>query len=268
MRFIRFLTSRAFLINLIIAAVLLAVVLFFTLKRLENYTRHGQSNPVPNFTGMLPVEAQNIARQQNIKVEIVDSLYLDDAAPGTVVDQIPRPGHGVKLNRTIFLTINASNPETVTLPKLTDISFRQAQVLIENSGLQMGNMSYRPSEYDNLVLGVQVNSIDINPGKILPKGTKVDLIVGKQMGNQTISLPDLVGLTVDQAQATLNGFMLNPGVVIYDGTIFSVEDSLNARIWQQRPNPRVTPYILLGSSVDLWATVDSLKFEEISPDFF
>lgn len=268
MRFIRFLTSRAFLINLVIAAILLAAVLFFTMRGLEKYTRHGQSNPVPDFTGMLPVEAQNMARQNNIKVEIVDSLYLDDAIPGTVVDQIPRPGHGVKLHRTIFLTINASNPETVTLPKLTDISFRQAQVLIENSGLQMGNITYRPSEFDNLVLGVQIDSTNLNPGKHLPKGTKIDLIVGRQMGNQTTPLPDLTGLTIDQARATLSASMLNPGVVIYDGTVFSVEDSLNARIWQQRPNPRSTPEILLGSSVDLWATIDSLKIEEVTPDFF
>lgn len=262
MSFIKFLTSRTFLVNLIIAVFLVAILLFVTIKGLEKYTRHGQSNPVPDFTAMMPGEARRIAQQHELKVEIVDSLFLEDAAPGTVVDQIPRPGHGIKQNRTIFLTINSTQPEMVTLPQLTDISFRQAQVLIENSGLQIGNISYRPSEYDNLVLNVQIDSVNIKTGKQLPKGTRVDLIVGRQHGNQTTPLPDLIGLTVDEAQETLTASMLNTGVVIYDESVLSSEDSLSARIWRQRPNPRVTGSILLGSSVDLWVTVDQLKIDD------
>lgn len=262
MSFTRFLTSRTFLVNLILAAALLAIILFITMKGLEKYTRHGQSNPVPEFTGMLPAEAQKIAHQQNLKVEIVDSLFLENTEPGVVVDQIPRPGHGVKQNRTIFLTINSTQPEMVTLPQLTDISFRQAQVLAENSGLQIGNIFYQPSEYDNLVLNVQIDSTDIGPGKQLPKGTSVDLIVGRKHGNQTTSLPDLIGLTVDEAQATLTSAMLNTGVVIYDESILTSVDSLSARVWRQRPNPRVTGSILPGSSVDIWVTVDQLKIDD------
>lgn len=262
MSFTRFLTSRTFLVNLILAAALLAIILFITMKGLEKYTRHGQSNPVPEFTGMLPAEAQKIAHQQNLKVEIVDSLFLENTEPGVVVDQIPRPGHGVKQNRTIFLTINSTQPEMVTLPQLTDISFRQAQVLVENSGLQIGNIFYQPSEYDNLVLNVQIDSTDIRPGKQLPKGTSVDLIVGRKHGNQTTPLPDLIGLTVDEAQATLTSAMLNTGVVIYDESIRSSGDSLSARVWRQRPDPRITGSILLGSSVDIWVTVDQLKIDD------
>jgi beta-lactam-binding protein with PASTA domain len=262
MSFTRFLTSRTFLVNLILAAALLAIILFITMKGLEKYTRHGQSNPVPEFTGMLPAEAQKIAHQQNLKVEIVDSLFLENTEPGVVVDQIPRPGHGVKQNRTIFLTINSTQPEMVTLPQLTDISFRQAQVLVDNSGLQIGNIFYQPSEYDNLVLNVQIDSTDIRPGKQLPKGTSVDLIVGRKHGNQTTPLPDLIGLTVDEAQATLTSAMLNTGVVIYDESIRSSGDSLSARVWRQRPDPRITGSILLGSSIDIWVTVDQLKIDD------
>lgn len=262
MSFVKFLTSRIFLVNLLLAAALLAIILFIAMKGLEKYTRHGQSNPVPEFTGMLPAEAQQIAHQQNLKVEIVDSLFLEDAAPGAIVDQIPGPGHGVKQSRTIFLTINSTHPETVTLPQLTDISFRQAQVLVENSGLQVGNISYQPSEYDNLVLNVQIDSTNILPGKQFPKGTAIDLVVGRRPGNQTTSLPDLIGLTIEDAQSTLTASMLNSGVIIYDETVISAEDSLSAQIWRQRPNPKVTQNILLGSSVDLWVTVDQLKIDD------
>ncbi|RIH63888.1 PASTA domain-containing protein [Mariniphaga sediminis] len=257
----RFLTSRTFLIQLILAILVLAVILFIAMKGLEKYTRHGQSNPVPDFTGMKPSEVVGVAGKHDLKVEVVDSLFMDDAAPGVVVDQIPRPGHGVKKKRTIFLTINSVRPEMVTLPQLTDISFRQAQVLVENSGLQIGNISYRPSEYDNLVLSVQIDSIDILPGKQLPKGTSIDLVVGSKRGNQTTSLPNLKGFTIEEAQVTLTSAMLNTGVVIYDESVISKDDSLNARIWRQRPDPKATSGIPLGASIDLWATVDQLKLE-------
>jgi len=157
----------------------------------------------------------------------------------------------------------------VTLPQLTDISFRQAQVLIENAGLQLGNILYRPSEYNNLVLNVQIDSTDIFPGKQLPKGSQIDLVVGREHGNQTTPLPDLAGLSVEQAQLILTDALLNTGVIIYDESVTSSEDSLNARIWRQRPTPQTSGTVLLGSSVDLWVTADSLKISEaLGLEFF
>ncbi len=262
MSLLRFLTSRIFLKNLGIAVILLAILSFISLKGLEKYTLHGQIKQVPDFTGMLPDEAQKIAVRNNIRTEIIDSLFLDDAAPGAVVDQIPRPGHGVKQNRKIFLTINATNPEIITLPKLTDISYRQALAIIENSGLKTGKISYKPSEFDNLVLAMQIDSVDVKPGKKIPKGTKIELVIGRKAGHHTSYLPALTGLTIIEAKEVLEAALLNTGVVIYDETVFSKEDSVNIRVWKQRPDPETTTSISAGSSVDIWVTADSLKFEE------
>ena len=259
----KFITSRTFLIQLILAAVLLIVLLFATMKGLEKYTRHGQSEPVPDFTGMFPAEAKKIASHRHLRIEVADSVYLDNAAPGTVVDQVPRPGHGVKQNRTIFLTINSVHQEMVTIPKLTDISLRQAQVLIENSGMHIGDITYHPSEFNNLVLKAQIDGQDIPSGKKLPKGSRIDFVVGRQTGAHTTILPDLTGFTVEEALNILDSTVLSPGVVIYDDSVFSPEDSLNARIWKQRPSPAHSPVVLLGSSVDLWVTVDEGKLNEI-----
>jgi eukaryotic-like serine/threonine-protein kinase len=260
----RFFASRFFFKHLLFAFLLLAILIFITMKGLERYTLHGQSYPVPDFSGMLPADAEVLAKENNLRTEIVDSLFLDDADPGVVVDQVPAEGHGVKSGRTIFLTINSTLPEMVTLPQLTDISIRQAQVLVENSGLQIGAISYQPSEFNNLVLNVQIDSTDIFPGEQLPKGTRIDLVVGREHGNQTISLPDLKGLALREAKAILTDNLLNSGVILYDGSVITSEDSLNARIWRQRPDPEVTTGILLGSSVDLWVTVDELKLEFIT----
>jgi eukaryotic-like serine/threonine-protein kinase len=255
-------TSRILLIQFIIAAGILFLLIFITLKGLEVYTRHGQSNPVPDFRGMSQPEASKVARHHQMRIEIVDSVFIENAAPGAIVDQIPEPGHGVKENRTIFVSINSAQPEMVILPQLTDISFRQAQSLIENSGLEVGNISFRPSEFHNLVLEVQKDSVRVRSGQKLQKGSRIDIVLGRAQGNASTILPDLLGLTADEAEQVLMNMMLNSGVIIYDNNIRSSADSMNARVWRQRPSPRTTSTINMGSSVDLWVTTDSLRLVE------
>ncbi len=264
MSFKNFLLSRTFLIQLIIAVVLVIALLWGTMQALKIYTNHGESYPVPDFSGLKKEQAADIASKQKLKIEIVDSVYVNDVPPGAVIDQVPEAGFKVKESRTIFLTINSNQPEQVTLPKLTDISYRQAQVLIENSGLKVGQISYQPSEYNDLVLNVFINSEDIKPGKKVAKGTSIDLVIGRTQGNVATSLPNLIGLSIEEAQNTLTHAMLNMGVLIYDETIITEEDSLNARVWKQSPNPKVVANVNLGSSVDVWITVDDLKIEETS----
>lgn len=262
MSFKKFLQSRTFIIHLILAVILLIGILFLVMQGLKSYTRHGQSEPVPDFSGFTPEEVVKTARQNNLRVRIIDSLYVDDADPGVIVDQVPEPGHGVKENRTVFLTINATQPELVTIPQLTDISFRQAQVMIENSGLRIGQVSYEPSEYVNLVLNVMVDSVEIDPEEKLPRGTSIDLVVGREQGNMETSLPNLTGFKVDEARAALNDARLNAGVLIYDESVTDRQDSLDARVWRQRPNPRGSVSIPVGSLVDLWVTVEETKLED------
>lgn len=260
----KFLFSRTFLIQIIAAAILVAGLLLITMKVLKIYTKHGESYPVPDFSEMRYDDAAEVAANQNLKVEIVDSVFVDDVPPGAIIDQIPEAGFKVKENRTIFLTINSVQEEQVTVPKLTDISYRQAQVLIENSGLNVGEISYQPSEYNDLVLNVQIASQDVRPGRKVAKGTRVDLVIGRTEGNVATPLPNLIGLSVEEAENTLTHAMLNLGVSIYDETIISEEDSINARVWKQSPNPKIVANVNLGSSVDVWITVDALKIKEAS----
>lgn len=255
----KFFISRAFIINLLLALAIIALLLFGTMQGLKMYTHHGVSYPVPNFTGITLNEAIISAKANKLKLEIVDSVFNKKFEPGTIVDQQPVPNSSVKENRTIFLTINSLQPEKVALPKLTDISFRQAQVLIENCGLFVGNISYQPSEYNDLVLKTEQDSAEVFTDDKIIKGTSIDLTVGRSKGNLKTPLPNLTGFTISEAQITLTDAKLNQGVLIYDDTFNTAEDSTNARIWKQLPNPKFVSSVDLGSSIDLWVTTDSVK---------
>ncbi len=259
----KFLVSRIFFLNLAIATLLIAGLIFITLQSIKSYTRHGQSKPVPDFSGMSQAEAKDVAARQNLKIVIIDSVYTNEVEPGTVVEQQPNAGFGVKENRIISLTINSTEKERVLLPKLTDISFRQAKVLVENCGLVLGNISYQPSEYNNLVLKIEQDSVEVFPGDVLLKGSKVDFVIGRDAQNENIPLPNLEGMAIDSAKNILAGAMLNFGVLLYDETILTAEDSINAIVWRQRPDPEFTTMIELGTSVDLWVTVDQEKINNI-----
>jgi beta-lactam-binding protein with PASTA domain len=259
MSFKKFLVSKTFFLNLIAAIALVSGLLYLTLQTLNSYTRHGQSNPVPDFYNLTYYEAVDAAKPYKLKVVVIDSVFTDKIKPGAVYEQEPNPGFGVKENRTIFLTINSISKEQVILPKLTDISFRQAQVLVENSGLIIGEISYQPSEYNNLVLKVKQDSLEMLPGELLLKGSRVDFIVGRDPQNEQTPLPNLKGLKIEEAKNILTNAMLNFGVLIFDKSIVSEEDSTNAVIWRQRPDKKRTSDVKLGTSVDLWVTVDEEK---------
>ena len=268
MSFKKFLVSRAFFVNLVLAIVLVAIIIFIALRSLSSYTRHGQSNPVPDFLGLTPIEAAQIAAQQKLKIVIIDSIFTNEVKPGEIIEQVPGAGFGVKENRTIFLTINSTQKEQVVLPKLTDISFRQAQVLIENCGLQLGEISYQPSEYNNLVLKVEQDSVELFQGEIVLKGSLVNFIVGRDTENEQTPLPNLKGENIESAKKIITDAMLNFGVLIYDETFISAEDSVNATVWKQRPDIKAGSFVRMGTSVDLWVTVDEEKINGITDQKF
>ncbi|NOY95013.1 MAG: PASTA domain-containing protein [Chlorobi bacterium] len=262
MSFKKFLLSAVFLKNLFLSIVILAALIFLTMWGLKIYTDHGQARPVSNFIGLSIPEVEEIVASHNLRFKVIDSAYVDNVAPGSVIDQLPKPGFRVKDNRTILLTINASSPEQVMLPKLRGISFRQAKVLLENCGLAIGKISHQPSEYNDLVLNVLIDSTEVYMGESYAKGTPIDIVVGKTSFLKKTAVPDVLGMPVSLAKSTLNEIMLNTGVVIYDETVLTKEDTLNARIWKQRPDPRITPETEPGSSIDMWATVDELKIND------
>lgn len=257
----KFLTSRTFFKHLIFAIILVIVVIFIVLQGLKSYTRHGQSQAVPDFIGLTLEEIDNTAGNSHLKYEIVDSVYVSDARPGAVVDQEPEAGFRVKENRMVFLTINSSQPEKVLLPKLTDISFRQAQVLAENCGVEIDSISYQPSEFNGLVLKVEQNGNEISEGDLVLKGSRIDIVIGRAGGNEEIALPDVTGTNLELAKALLISSFLNVGATIFDGSVFSSEDSMNAVVWKQYPSIKNTRWIGSGTSVDLWLTADSTKIE-------
>ena len=263
MSVLKFFISKKFFAHIGLAFATLAILLIITFTGISIYTNHGESFATPDFSGLTEQQFIDLIQQKSLRYKIIDSVHVDDLTPGVVVEQTPKPGNFVKENRTIFFTINAYTAEQVPMPQLAEISLRNAQVTLESYGLRVGQLIYIPSEYTQLVLGQHYKGKPIEPGTLIAKGSSIDLLVGQGLSNKKTEIPDLQGLTLEEALTLCQSNSLNIDVTIYDDTIATQEDSLRAFIWKQLPEANMGKKLRLGSSLDIWLTIDSLK---ILPD--
>ncbi|MBN2806956.1 MAG: PASTA domain-containing protein [Prolixibacteraceae bacterium] len=251
-----FVKSRTFVVQIILLVVVFLVLSWFTMLMLKVYTHHGKTRHIPDFTGLLEPEVENMVKQHKLRYHIYDSLFVPEAIPGSVISQHPQAGYKAKQGRTVYLTMAAIQPEKVMLPYVVDVSLREAQNRLENAGLKLGRVEYRPSEFINLVLDKSLNGLPLPNDTMLIKGTAIDLKVGKGLSNEMTQIPNLAGSMIDDAKRMLYNVGLNIGAQVYDRSVITTEDTLMARVWKQNPEFLENQYLGLGSTVDVWLTVD------------
>ena len=254
-----FIFSKSFAKLLGLAVIIVVGVLIIMLLLLNIYTRHGQARPVPDFYGLNKEETILLAKKNKLKYHVIDSVYTTLVPRGCVAEQNPKPGFKVKKWRTISLTINAFRPEMVAMPDLVDLPLRQAIALIESSGLKMGKLIYKPDLSVDVVLSQIHNSKEVAPKDSLQKDSVIDLVLGKGLSNQRAAVPNLIGMNLDPATERILVASLNLGTYIYDNTIRTADDTLNAFVYKQNPESKEDATLQIGSSIYLWLTVDSLK---------
>lgn len=254
-----FLLSKVFLKNLGLAVIIIIGFVMVLLIWLNFYTRHGQARPIPDFYGLTMEQTARLAKKSRLKYHVIDSVYTSLVPRGCVAEQNPKPGFKVKKWRNVALTINAYNPEMVAMPNLVDLPIRQAIALIASTGLEMGELRYRPDLSIDVVIEQHYNGKNITEGDSLQKGSVIDLVLGKGLSNQRTSVPDLTGMALEPARRKILISSLNLGTYIYDNTIISSKDSLNAFVYKQNPEYKEESSLQMGSAIYLWLTVDSAK---------
>jgi eukaryotic-like serine/threonine-protein kinase len=259
MSFKNFILSKLFLKNLGFALVIIVGVIMMLLIWMNFYTRHGQARPVPNFVGLTMEQTTRLAKKSKLRYQIIDSIYTTAVPLGSIAEQNPKPGFKVKKWRNIVLTINAFHPEMVAMPNLIDLPKRQAILLIESSGLEIGLLKYRPDLSVDVVIDQQYNGKNIPEGDSLQKGSVIDLVLGKGLSNQRTPVPYLIGMRLNAAKNKILAASLNLGTFVYDKTILINSDTLNAFVYKQNPEFREDATLQLGSAIYLWLSVDSAK---------
>tara|TARA_B100000900_G_scaffold192609_1_gene162976 strand:+ start:458 stop:877 length:420 start_codon:yes stop_codon:yes gene_type:complete len=134
---------------------------------------------VPNLVGMSLSEIDVVISENNLRYEIIDSsFYNEEFDKNSVLEQIPLANIEVKKNRKIYLTINPSSIGDVILPEIIQLTKRNAVTILTALDLQIGEFIYENNIGKDMVLDVEIDGEMIKPGTIIPKKSKIDLILG------------------------------------------------------------------------------------------
>ncbi|MGJ1203293.1 PASTA domain-containing protein [Sphingobacterium lactis] len=243
-KFFLYLRTSSFRKNLIAGLIFIVVLFIVVYLGLKMYTKHGDSQEVPLLKGLHVSEALDIIDRAGLEVEI-DSIYQMDAKPGLVIDQDPDPKAHVKSGRTIYLTIITQSAPEIAFPDIVDKTYIEASAILKNHSLKIADTVYMNDIARDVVLDVKFAGQPIRQGRMVPKGSKISLVLGNGRGDSEVNIPNLVGFNIDEAKFALAGLGLVLGSVDFDGT---TTDSLGSVVVKQSPDT-AAKIISIGSAI-------------------
>jgi beta-lactam-binding protein with PASTA domain len=256
-------------VNILVAITTVIILVLIFLLSLNWITNHGESNSVPSLIGKNVNDAEQLLEERDFEIVIQDSVYYDSLPPGVIIRQVPDGDDVVKINRTVYVTINRFLPPEVDMPNLVGSSFRNAEMTMLNLGLRLGDTSYRFDFAKNSVLEQLLNGNSIAAGTKIRMGTVISLVLGSGLGVEDQAVPDLRGLNLEEASVMMEGLGLTLGAKLFDP---DVRDSANAFIYWQSPLPNTEDgariRIRAGQMIDVRIgterpNVDSLRKMEL-----
>ena len=165
-------------VHFISAFIVFCIFIFLVLKGLNVYTRHNQAILIPDVKGLLMEEASVFLENKGLRYIVIDSVYTKDVKPGGIQEIIPAIGSKVKKGRILFITINAHTAQMAAIPDIIDQSLRQGEALIKVQGFTSVEIKYVNGPYRDLIIGVEYQGNDLNPGELVPLSAALILKVG------------------------------------------------------------------------------------------
>ncbi len=171
---------KTYLVHLLLAILSVVLFLFGISAYLDSYTKHGKYINTPNLIGVSLQQANVIIQNKHLRYSIIDSIYVPEKKPGIILSQNPEPNTKVKENRNIYLTITSFQPPTIEMPKLVDLSERQAVTVLKGYDLKLGKIIYELSYCNGCVVAQLYKGKKIQPGEKIKKNSVIDIVVGQK----------------------------------------------------------------------------------------
>lgn len=225
--------------NLVTGTLLLSAIALFggylvvNLVLMPSFTRQGAEVPVPEVIGLSEREAERMLASEGLKLSKISEQWSPDVPRGFITEQDPPAGGVVKRGRRISVILSLGAQGT-SVPILEGVSARQAEIMLEGSGLELG----RPARAYSDQVGKNIVIASDPPGEtVVEQETAVDLLVSLGSAPRSYLLPNLSGRDAPTAARALRdeGF----AVTLREGGGTQASGQVTA----QEPNAgrRVTP---------------------------
>ena len=175
----KYLTSRVFLVQVLIAIAIIFVLGYLFMHWLTFTTDHGNEIAVPNLSKLTEEQVEEKLDELDLDYVLLDSVdYRSNFPQYSVVEQDPTPGTKVKVGRKIYIKINTSGFSSVRIPELVNKTYREAVPTLKALGLEEGSVTYVPNLGKDMVLEMRFKGRNLKAGDRVLKSSKIDLVLG------------------------------------------------------------------------------------------
>jgi beta-lactam-binding protein with PASTA domain len=174
---------------LMLAGAFVVGIVIFNFIVLPLLVGRGDIAIVPQVKGMLLSPAEEACREKELNLMVTGERHSNDFPTGTVIEQDPGSGESLKGNRTVKVVIS-SGPRLETVPEVDGESIRQAELMLDASGLEKGRILriFSSEEGPNRVI-----SASPPVGSSARTGSGVDMLLSMTGEPRVYMMPDLRG---------------------------------------------------------------------------
>lgn len=176
------------------------LLLLFDRSIMPSYTRQEVEIIVPDVENVPFENARRLLEARDLQVERVVQRFNPNLPRETVVDQNPPPNTRVKPGRHIYLSVNSGSLPTVTVPRVEGLALREAKNRMITAGLKVASERPDPvpSPYENTVTNQSPPA-----GSTVDRGSSVTLWYSTGLGSEYVEVPDVKGMTIEEARRAL-----------------------------------------------------------------
>lgn len=173
------------------------------------YVKLGSEAKVPDVVGMPYPEAEKLLEEKGFEAKRAEPRYTDKYPAGTVMMQLPYGGATTKEGRRIYLT-ESRGVEMIPVPDVIGRPLREARITLMRQGFEVGEVVY---EQNDTIMRDLIFAQSVPPEVGARPGTTIKLFISKGPSTRYTMMPNLVGLSLDQARTRLENAGLTLGVV-------------------------------------------------------
>lgn len=186
----------------VICAVLLVSLIIFVGPNAFKSSQKADLVTVPELIGKNDKKAQEELEALGLVVDIEaveDQGENSDVKDREVLDQDPKAGEQIKEGSKVTIKVNVK-PQEVSAPGLVGKTLEQAKILLDQSGLLVGDITNAPSTE---VEEGQIFKQEPASGENIPAGSKIKLYISSGKDKELVNIPKVSGLSAEDAEFTL-----------------------------------------------------------------
>lgn len=267
--------DKAVTIMGIVTAVIILIVVVYLIGSIFGLFRFGSSKNTETETetqteteteiemikivGMTVDDAQAKLKDNGITI-VVSGTQESDEAEGTILSQDPEEGSMIAANSTVKVVVagqSTTEADEIDVPSVVGKTKSEAETAIKNA-----KFNYKEKyEYSADVAADVVISQTPDSGK-LAEGSTIEIVISQ--GEQSKTVPNVVGATQSMAQSSLTAAGLNYSVktdysdTVAEGNVISQDVESGKTV---APGTTVTITVSLGSNTKYYTFSYTLKYE-------